>query len=289
MLKDIIISFRPKQWTKNILVFAGAVFAEDLFIPNIIQNSVFAFIIFCLISSSTYLINDVMDRKKDALHPLKKFRPIASGKISTSTAITIAIILILFCIFASFKLNQKYGIIITSYFLTTLFYSLFLKRVIILDVMIIASGFMFRAVGGTFAINEQVSSWLILCTIFLALFFALNKRRAEFLALGDNAGSVRKTLQGYDQKYLDQMINIATASCVMSYALYTLDSATVEKFGTRNLILTLPFVIYGLFRYLFLAYHHNMGETPEVTIIKDKPILLCILLYTLSIILIIYF
>ncbi len=288
MFKDIIIALRPKQWTKNVLVFAGAIFAEDLFVPHIIQNSLFAFLIFCLISSSTYLINDVMDREKDALHPRKKFRPIASGKVPISTAIIIAIILIIFCIFSGFKLNPKYGIIITAYFLTTLLYSLFLKRIVILDVMIVASGFMFRAIGGAFAIDEQVSSWLIICTIFLALFFALNKRRAEFLALGDNAGAVRKTLLGYDQKFLDQMITTATASCVMAYALYTLDSATVEKFGTRNLIITLPFVIYGLFRYLYLSYHHNMGETPELTIIKDKPILLCILLYAISVILIIY-
>ncbi len=288
MLKDIIIALRPKQWTKNVLVFAGAIFAEDLFVPHLIQNSLFAFIIFCLISSSTYLINDVMDREKDALHPRKKFRPIASGKVSIGTAMTIAVILIIFCIYSGFKLNTNYGIIITAYFLTTLLYSLFLKRVVILDVMIVASGFMFRAIGGAYAINEQVSSWLIICTIFLALFFALNKRRAEFLALGENAGAVRKTLFSYNPEFLDQMITTATASCVMAYSLYTLDSDTVEKFGTRNLIITLPFVIYGLFRYLYLSYHHNMGETPELTIIKDKPILLCILLYAITVVLIIY-
>ncbi len=289
MLKNFLVALRPKQWIKNVLVFAGAIFAEDLFDPQMLQNSVLAFIIFCMISGSTYLVNDVLDREKDALHPRKKHRPIASGKISAKTALSLALALIFISIFCSFYLNWKFGIVISSYFLTTLLYSLYLKHIIIIDVMIIASGFMFRAIGGAFAINEHVSSWLIICTLFLALFFALNKRRAEIIALGNNAGNVRQTLSGYDLNYLDMMINIVTASCLMAYALYTLDAGTVAKFGTRNLIITLPFVIYGLFRYLYLAYRHNLGETPETTIVRDKPILFCVFLYFVTVVLVIYF
>ncbi|HPG40123.1 MAG TPA: decaprenyl-phosphate phosphoribosyltransferase [bacterium] len=288
MLKNIIIALRPKQWLKNVLVFAGAIFAEDLFVPHLLQYSVFAFIIFCMISGSTYLINDVMDRDKDALHPRKKFRPIASGKISVKTALLLAVVLIFMSLYSSFTLNWHFGVIIACYFITTLLYSLYFKHVIILDVIIIASGFMFRAIGGAFVINEQVSSWLIICTMFLALFFALNKRRAEIIALGDNAGNVRQTLLNYDLHYLDMMINIVTAACLMAYALYTLDPGTVAKFGTRNLVMTLPFVIYGLFRYLYLAYHLNLGETPETTLIKDKPILFCVFLYLVTVVIIIY-
>ena len=288
MLKNILISLRPKQWLKNVLVFAGAIFAEDLFVPHLVQYSVFAFIIFCMISGSSYLVNDVMDRHKDALHPRKKFRPIASGKISVKTALLLAFVLISMSLYSSFALNWQFGVIIACYFVTTLLYSLYFKQIIILDVIIIASGFMFRAIGGAFVINEQVSSWLIICTMFLALFFALNKRRAEIIALGDNAGTVRQTLLNYDLHYLDMMINIVTAACLMAYALYTLDPGTIVKFGTRNLVITLPFVIYGLFRYLYLAYHLNLGETPETTIIKDKPILVCVLLYLVIVVIIIY-
>ncbi len=287
-MKYIILAMRPKQWIKNILVFAGVIFAEDLFNLQLIQDSIFAFIIFCMISSSTYLINDIVDRKKDAMHPKKKNRPIASGKVSVQLALILAIVLIITSQFFAYRLQLSFGIIISLYFVTTLLYSMVLKRIIILDVMIIASGFIFRAVGGTFAINEHVSSWLIICTMFLALFFALNKRRAELISLGDNAGSVRKTLSGYSLTFLDQMINVVTATCLVTYALYTLDAETVEKFGSRNLVFTLPFVIYGLFRYLYLAYHLNLGETPETTLVRDKPILICMAMYAISIIVIIY-
>ena len=285
----LLTAMRPKQWSKNILVFAGTIFAQDLLNPDILLNSILAFVLFCMISSSTYLINDVVDRKKDAMHPVKKNRPIAAGIVSVPLAISTAAILIVISNVSSYLIDPRFGIIITCYFITTLLYSLWLKRVLILDVMIIASGFIFRAVGGTFAINEHVSSWLIICTMFLALFFALNKRRAELISLGDNAGNVRKTLANYDVNFLDQMINTVTATCLVTYALYTLDSETVAKFDTRNLVLTLPFVIYGLFRYLYLAYHLNLGETPDITMLRDKPILLCGLLYLVTVVIIIYF
>jgi 4-hydroxybenzoate polyprenyltransferase len=287
-MKNLIISMRPKQWSKNIIVFAGLFFAEDIFELAKISAAMAAFLMFCLASSAGYLINDVLDRKKDALHPRKMHRPIAAGKLSVPAALLCAILFIAVSIFYSISLNHNFGLIIITYLILTLGYSVYLKRVIIIDVMIIASGFMFRAIGGTLAIHEQGSSWLIICTIFLALFLALTKRRAEALALGKSAVRVRKTLADYGPQFLDQMITTVTAACLMAYTLYTLDPATINKFHSRNLVLTLPFVIYGLFRYLFLVHHRNLGEAPDVAILKDKPILLCILLYGLSVVLIIY-
>ncbi len=285
----LLENMRPKQWTKNVIVFAGLFFAEDIFHLNKLKAALVAFFVFCMISSCGYLINDIMDRKKDRMHPKKRFRPIAAGKLPVWFALSSASLLFILSMYFSYKNSLSLGIIISVYFVLTVSYSLVLKRVIILDVMIIAAGFMFRAIGGAMAIDEVVSSWLILCTIFLALFLALTKRRAEAIALGDNAAMVRKTLKGYTPQILDQMINTVIAACLMAYALYTLDPSTIVKFETRNLIFTLPFVIYGLFRYQYLVYNSNIGETPEIALFNDVPILINILLYGITVMAIIYF
>lgn len=288
LLLNVIRSLRPKQWTKNVIVFAGLFFAEDMFDLNKIIPAGLAFVVFCMASSGGYLINDVMDRKKDALHPVKKFRPIAAGLVQAPVAVVLGICMLLGSSLAGFYLNSAFGLLITFYMIMTLSYSFWLKRIIILDVLVIASGFVLRAIGGTLAINELISSWLIICTIFLSLFLALTKRRSEFMALGDQAASVRKTLSKYNAQFLDQMISTATAACLISYALYTLDNGTVVKFGTRNLAFTLPFVIYGLFRYLFLVHQHNAGESIESALLSDTPILLCVFLYAVTVAAIIY-
>jgi len=285
----IFISTRPKQWIKNILVFAGLFFAKDVFDVAKITDAFLAFIAFCLISGSVYLINDFFDLEKDAQHPLKKYRPLPSGKLSPYTAIVAALILMAVAIIGGFLLNLYFGIMLAVYVLLNLAYSVYFKRVVILDVMIIASGFMFRAVGGTLAIHEPVSSWFILCTIFLALFLALSKRRAELITLGENAIHTRKSLEQYDSKFLDQMITVVTTGCLMSYALYTLDEQTVAKFGHQRLLWTIPFVIYGLFRYLYMVYKKQDGEAPENAILGDRPLLVCIGLYALTVFIIIYF
>ena len=288
MLENIFKSLRPWQWSKNVLVFAGLFFAKDVLRVDKIVTAVIAFVLFCLVSSSGYLFNDILDREKDKLHPKKRFRPIAAGKISVKVALGVAVLLLVGSLYFSYRITPYFGIILTTYFLLTLLYSLHLKRIIIIDVLIIASGFIFRAIGGTIAINESVSSWLIICTTFLALFFALNKRKAEFKAMGAHAASTRRTLAQYSEPLLDQLINTVTTACLISYALYTLDTVTVVKFGTRNLALTLPFVIYGLFRYLYLVIHTNEGESPEFVVLKDKPILACIGLYVLTVFVILY-
>ncbi len=289
MLKHLIVSMRPKQWSKNLLVFAGLLFAQDIFILEKILQSLAAFLLFCLASSAVYLFNDVIDRKKDALHPQKKNRPIAAGRLSILVALASALFFIMAALLAAFQLDFSFAVILLAYALLTFAYTLYFKNIIILDVLIIASGFVFRAVAGAYAIQEDVSSWFIICTIFLALFLALGKRRAEILALGNAAGDVRKTLVHYDRHYVDQLILISTTACLMSYALYTLDPVTVEKFGTRNLVLTLPFVIYGLFRYLYLLVQKDLGESPENAVWGDKAILFCVMLYLVAVVAIIYF
>ncbi|HOT96816.1 MAG TPA: decaprenyl-phosphate phosphoribosyltransferase [bacterium] len=279
MLHSIWISLRPRQWLKNVIVFAGLFFAEDFLVLSKILDTLAAFLLFCLVSSSGYLVNDVIDRRKDALHPHKRLRPIAAGRLAPGTAIALALLLSLGSLAAAWALNRVFFLILAAYLIFTYSYSLLLKRVIILDVLLIASGFVLRAIGGTIAARETVSSWLIICTIFLSLFLALTKRRSEVKTLGAQAAQVRSTLGLYTLELLDQMIDIVTAACLMAYALYTLDAGTVEKFGTRNLAFTLPFVIYGLFRYLYLVLHLNIGETPEAVLLHDRPIMICILAY----------
>ncbi|MDZ7345446.1 MAG: decaprenyl-phosphate phosphoribosyltransferase [candidate division KSB1 bacterium] len=288
MLRDLFIAMRPRQWSKNILLFAGLLFARDIFTYKTFR-SLSAFAIFCLISSAVYLINDVLDRHQDALHPSKRMRPIASGRLSPNIALFSAFFFMLVCLPTAFRLDFRFGLAASAYVIMSIFYSLGLKNVIILDVMIIAVGFVLRAIAGTWVIHEPVSSWLIICTSFLALFIALGKRRAEFIALGSEGGSIRTTLRLYDEPFLDKMITISTAACLMSYALYTLDNETIIKFGTRNLVLTLPLVIYGLFRYLYLIYNENRGEAPEQALLKDVPLMLCVGLYVAAVIMILYF
>ncbi len=288
MLKDLFISMRPKQWSKNIIVFAGLFFAEDIFVMEKIVLALFAFFAFSLVSSSGYLINDVFDRERDAQHPKKKNRPIAAARISPAVAVLTAILLLLISVGGSVVINQKFTIILLTYLILTFGYSFGLKHLIILDVLIIASGFMLRAIGGTIIISEELSSWLIICTTFLALFLAINKRRSEFITLGRDAAKTRKTLKKYSIDLLNQMINTVTSACLISYALYTLDGQTVAKFNTRYLILTLPFVIYGLFRYLYIVEHKDIGETPELAIFSDKPLILCVVLFVLTGALVIY-
>lgn len=288
MLHDLWISLRPKQWLKNVIVFAGLFFAEEFLVQSKIISTIAAFLLFCFVSSSGYLVNDVVDRRKDALHPRKRLRPIASGAISPRFALVLAFLLSIGSLAAAYVLNGAFCLILIIYLALTIFYSLALKRVIILDVLVIASGFVLRAIGGTIVAQESVSSWLIICTIFLALFLALIKRRSEVKSLGAEAAQVRSTLGLYTVELLDQMINIVTAACLIAYALYTLDPGTVEKFGTRNLAFTLPFVIYGLFRYLYLVLHLDVGETPEIVLTQDRPILLCVLAYIVTVASILY-
>jgi 4-hydroxybenzoate polyprenyltransferase len=279
MIVPLIQSLRPKQWTKNLPLFAGLVFSVHFFETAFLFRAAAGFVLFCLLSSAEYLINDLMDLEKDRAHPVKSKRPLASGKVSIPLVIVTALILFSGGLYASFLLETGFGWIALSYSLMILAYSLFLKRVVILDVIIVALGFVLRAIAGAVVIGVSISSWLLVCAVFLALFLTLSKRRHELVLLGGDATAHRKNLGEYTPYLLDQMVAVVTASTVMAYALYTTASETVEKFGTRNLIFTLPFVLYGIFRYLYLVHQKNLGGSPELILLKDRPMQLNILLY----------
>lgn len=288
MIKDIIRSMRPHQWTKNFFIYAALIFSQNIFNLPLLLKTTIAFSAFCLISSALYVFNDLKDLDEDKLHPLKSRRPIASGKIKKSTAILIIVILGLLGFSSAFTLNKNYFIIILVYFLIQMAYSIKLKHIVILDVFVVALGFLIRVVAGGLAIEVSLSSWLLICTILLALFLALSKRRHELVLLEDGASDHRPILEEYSPYLLDQMIAVVTASTVIAYCLYTISEETVTKFGTTNLIFTVPFVLYGIFRYLYLIHQKSEGGSPEALIIKDKPLLIDIFLWIAAAVIILY-
>lgn len=278
-MTDLIRSLRPTHWIKNTVVFAGVIFARHLQSAHDLLLSLGAFGVFCALASAIYLFNDIRDRQSDRAHPQKQHRPIASGKVSVATASSTAAILAAIGILGATQLGAGLLSSALVYVALNLFYSLGLKRVAILDVMIVAAGFVVRAVAGAMVINVAISPWLVVCTSLLALFLGFGKRRWELVSLGDDATTHRAALAGYTVPLLDQLIAITTASTVVAYALYTLAPETQEKFGTSNLIWTLPFVIYGIFRYLYLIHGRQKGGNPTRVILTDWPILVNVLLW----------
>lgn len=289
MLEHYIKAIRPRQWTKNLILFAGIMFAHRFFEIQAVVKSVLAFVSFCLLSSAVYLINDIKDVESDKIHPVKKFRPIASGNITIHSAWTYAVILTITGLVVSFAgVNRQFFNLALSYFAVMVLYSYKLKHVVIVDLMIIAGGFVLRAVAGAVAVEASISSWLLICTSGLALFLIIAKRRHEVVLLGENASGHRKILEEYSRKFLDQMIAIVTALTLISYMFYTVDPVTIEKFHTHNLVLTAPFVLYGIFRYLYLIYQRNMGGRPEEALLNDPPLVAAIALWGITAVLIIY-
>lgn len=288
MLKMIWISMRPTHWVKNIVVFAGLIFSQNFFSPPLFLKSLFAFALFCGISSSVYILNDILDLKYDKLHPVKSKRPLASGELPVSSGLAFSLILGAIAIILSFFLQKNFGLIAVIYFLLNLFYSLYLKHVVILDVMSVAAGFVLRAVAGAVVIEVTISSWLVVCTILLALFLGFSKRRHELILLEDDAVEHRKILSEYSPYFLDQMIAVVTASTVVAYAFYTLSPEVMEKLGTKYMNLTIPFVLYGIFRYLYLIHQRKEGGRPTRILLTDKPILINIVLWLITVFLILY-
>jgi 4-hydroxybenzoate polyprenyltransferase len=285
----VIKSARPKQWIKNLFIFAPLLFSQNLFEIPLLIKSITAFIAFCLLSSSLYILNDIRDLEEDKHHPIKSKRPLASGKISKSQAwIAFSVLLVLSVAVSLLFLNQEFMFAALIYVILQFSYSFRLKHVIILDVFIIAAGFIIRVIAGGFAINVQVSQWLLICTLLLALFLALSKRRHEIILLGEDAINHRPILKEYSPYLLDQMIAVVTASTVIAYCLYTISEETVAKFGSAELIYTVPFVLYGIFRYLYLIHQRAQGGTPETLIIKDKPLLIDLFLWIASAVFILY-
>ncbi|MGE0455523.1 MAG: decaprenyl-phosphate phosphoribosyltransferase [Vicinamibacteria bacterium] len=287
-IRTVFTSLRPHQWTKNLVVFAALGFSKHLFDPEPLLRALSAFALFCGLSGAVYLVNDVADAEKDRLHPQKRLRPIASGALAVSTAAGIAIALGASCAALSFLLGLPFGLSALAYLGLNLVYSFRLKEVVILDVLSVALGFVLRAAAGGLAIRVPISEWLLVCTILLALFLALAKRRHELTSLSGQASSHRRILAEYSPYLLDQMIAVVTASCLMAYAFYTLAPETREKYQTERLSWTIPFVIYGIFRYLYLVHQKEQGGSPADLLVADRPLLVVVALWALAIVAIVY-
>lgn len=278
---------RPKQWVKNIFVVAAVVFDRQLTNIHSIGVTLLAVLLFCIVSGLVYIINDLADVEADRQHPVKQNRPLASGALSKNWAIGAAVILGLVAFPAGFLLNRQFGLVISGYFLLMLAYSLWLKNIPLVDVMIIAIGFVLRVAGGqVIIVTERFSPWLYVATTFLALFIGIGKRRSELELLDAEAVNHRRVLDGYTLELLDQMLVIVLSTTMMTYCLYTFTSA--ENLGNYSMLLTIPFVIYALFRYLYLLRVKHIGGAPEVVVLTDRPMLTAIALWALTVLLILY-
>ena len=285
---NLLRSLRPGQWTKNLLVFAALLFGRRLFDAAAVADATVAFAIFCALSGAVYLVNDIADRDTDRRHPLKAQRPLASGALPVGVAAGAAVVLIGGGLAAAFVVGPQFGWVAAGYLALLVLYSATLKHIVILDVLTIAIGFVLRAVAGAFAIDVEISQWLLVCTILLALFIALAKRRHELVLLADGATGHRPILGEYSAYLLDQMISVVTASTLVAYIFYTISPETQEKFGTALLELTIPFPIYGIFRYLYLVHRREGGGSPAELLLTDRPLLSCVALWALSVAFIIY-
>ena len=287
-MSPLIHAMRPREWVKNVFVLAALVFTKRIFDPSDLLQGGLAFACFCLISGAAYLFNDIRDRENDRQHPLKRHRPIASGALRVSIAALAAVLLALIALTGGFYVHLHFGIVLLIYAVLNIAYTLYLKHIVILDVMIIAAGFLLRAIGGAVAIQVAISSWFILCTMLLALFLGFAKRRHELALLEGEASTHRRILAEYSPQFLDQIIAIVTAGALVSYALYTMSPEVIEKLGTKYLNLTIPFVIYGMLRYLYLIYKKDGGGNPTSTVLGDIPLLVACALWLLTLGLILY-
>ena len=284
----LLASLRPEQWTKNLLVLAGVVFGGRLLEPPAVAIAAAAFAIFCALSGAVYLFNDLADREADQNHPLKRERPIASGRLATTTAVIAGVILGGGGVIAAFLIGAQFGIIAATYMAALLLYSLALKHVVILDVLMIAAGFVLRAIAGAVAVAVPIGHWLLVCTTLLALFLALSKRRHELVLLADGATDHRPILEEYSPYLLDQMIGVVTSSTLIAYAVYATSADTAARLGTGKLGLTIPFVLYGIFRYLYLVHQKRGGGSPAAMLLTDRPLLACVALWAASVIALLY-
>ncbi len=288
MIRDLVVSLRPGQWTKNALVFAGLIFSQNLHRPALVGRVLVAFLIFCALSGSMYLINDVQDAERDRSHPRKRFRPVASGRLPAAVALGVGAALLGLAGVAAFALSLRLGVVALAYATLLTAYSAGLKNVVILDALIIAAGFVLRALAGVVVIGAEFSHWLLLCTILLALFLTFGKRRHELLLLEHAAVDHRPILSEYSPELLDQMIAVVTASTLMAYALYTVAPETAARLGTTQLPLTIPFVLYGIFRYLYLLYRRDLGGNPSEHLLTDRALLLDVALWAGTVIVLLY-
>jgi 4-hydroxybenzoate polyprenyltransferase len=281
-------SLRPEQWTKNLLLFAGLLFGGRLLEFGAVITAMAGFAIFSALSGATYLLNDIWDREVDRRHPLKQSRPIASEQLDISTGAWSAAILIAGAVGAAWLLSPRLAGIAAAYVGLLFFYSTTLKHVVIVDVLAIAGGFVLRAVAGAIAVDVPIGSWLLVCTTLLALFLALSKRRHELVLLGEDASRHRPSLEHYSPYLLDQMIAVVTASTLIAYTVFATSADTAQRLGTSRLAFTVPFVLYGIFRYLYLVHQRLGGGSPAEMLLTDRPLLLCVALWAWAVMLLMY-
>jgi 4-hydroxybenzoate polyprenyltransferase len=282
-------SLRPRQWIKNGFILLPVIFAQQLFDPVKVLASIQAVAVFCSLTGTVYLFNDYLDREEDRRHPVKRLRPLAAGLISPSLALNTALLLLLVSFLWGFYVGKGFFFILLMYLGLQLLYNFWLKDVVILDVFCGAGGFFLRVAAGSVVVRAPMSRWIIICTILIAMFLVLSKRRYELIALGKvEAGKHRKVLAQYSPHLLDQMIAVTTGGVLLSYLLYCTAPETVQKFHTEHMIYTFPLVLYGIFRYLYLIYRKQEGGTPERIILSDHPMLAAVLLWLVFSVLILY-
>ena len=281
LLLLLFYQMRPKQWTKNLLIFAALIFSPEVISFTTLSYSIIGFFLFSFVSSCVYILNDFVDRKNDQKHPIKKYRPMASGALSPSIALGFGALLLTITLFISYYLNPLFTALLFIYLLMNVSYSLWLKSVVIIDVMIIAFGFVFRAIAGGLVIDVSFTPWFLICTMLLSLFLAISKRRHELLLLKTTKGDHRKVLDKYSRELVDQMNSIVTTATIISYSLFTFTSG-----HTIHLMWTIPLVIYGVFRYLYLIHMENKGGSPEQVLIEDKHILITLIIYAILVVVI---
>lgn len=281
-------SARPYQWPKNLILFAALIFSKHLFDPDLLVKNFWGFWVFCLASSSLYLLNDAVDYASDVKHPKKSKRPVASGQLPRSAAFGVSLVGLALALVWAFALEQKFLLGVALFIGVNFAYSFYFKRFVILDAMLLAAGFVLRAVAGGWLIAAPISDWLVICTLLLSLFLGFSKRRAELVLLESEAKSHRASLEHYSPYLLDQLIGVVTASTVVAYTFYTLSPEVKEKLGSTHLYLTVPFVLFGIFRYLYLVHQKTEGGDPTKTIFSDLPLVLGIILWAGSVFLLIY-
>jgi 4-hydroxybenzoate polyprenyltransferase len=287
MLLDLLKTMRPKQWTKNFFIFAALVFDAQLTNPPAVIITLAGFVIFCLLSSSVYILNDVIDREADRQHPKKRHRPVASGALPVRTAIVSVLVLLVVVIPLSFLLTFNFAIIAVLYLVVNLVYSTRLKHEPILDVLVLAGLYVLRVGAGVTLIDvARFSPWLYVSTIFLALYLGIGKRRAELNLLAADANAHRPVLEGYSMPLLDQLITIVSSIAILTYSIYTFSAENLPP--NHTMMLTIPFVIYGIFRYLYLLQVKHSGDAPEEVLLTDRPLQVTLVLWGLAIFLIIY-
>ena len=288
MIIDILISMRPRHWVKNAFVLAALIFSQHLFEWPYLLTTMIATASFLVVSCAVYLLNDLLDLERDRQHPQKSLRPLAAGRVPAGIAWVLVPLLFAAGIATSYTVSGRFGLVVALYCALNLIYSVWLKRFVLIDVFIVAAGFLLRALGGAVAIDVDISTWFILCSFTLALFLATVKRRQELVRLDDDAGTHRESLEQYSVAYLDQVISVLTSATLVCYALYAMGVGEGGATMSRNMQWTIPFVLYGIFRYLYLVYRRQEGESPTVAIWVDRPLQVPVVHWVVASVLVLY-